>query len=395
MQLMNGPLNKSLYTQTLELVTKCLLHAPQKIVMYTDGIDETSKKSLHVGIDNIDIDLSALMKRANFSHIELSQADSDQYLKAHPYYHHQDHDMSNEYRGFDYGFYSPRNHALPADSTPLNAGERFAIINYTGSGYQPINALLKDAPQSDYYWGGSLKTVVANALMLASGLNKIMPSVDLHAFPSFRGESSPTDTQIAQRIELVKQGGGIIHEPAYSSTSDDHNVANGFASKSIIIFDSVYGKSISMLSNFPFESEFLLPPGEILWESYERKEKVIEYPGEQPYTQVIHEFHAKVVAPLIEGKDDHSATELKQFADLLDWAGQHGIETDFVTPCLKQQVNNLSSNNHHAIEMQGVISDFQGLDLNNHSQPLAPIMTLTDLHPCLALNQPVHDLNIV
>ncbi|HRE32556.1 MAG TPA: ADP-ribosyltransferase domain-containing protein, partial [Candidatus Berkiella sp.] len=88
--------------------------------------------------------------------------------------------------------------------------------------------------------------------------------------------------QIQERIELIKDGGGVTDFPAFLSTSLDEGIANSFSNECVIHFENRFGKNISWLSLFPSESEYLLEPTKILWTGYEFKNNK-------------HIFHAKQV----------------------------------------------------------------------------------------------------
>ncbi|MBS0290146.1 MAG: hypothetical protein JSS07_08955 [Proteobacteria bacterium] len=307
--MLNGPINKSLFTQELELIAKCLLHASESAVAYTHH----EKAEIHVKFDDIDIDMSSLYKKVNFNHLYLDEKDSDSYINnidAHVSY------------GYDDGVY--RNEGIGVQTiAPLSQAEIKAIRNFTGSGYVSVNNMLYG--KTDWIW--SENEAVIESVLIASGLNKISPSEAVDTY-TYRSESSVPLEQVNHRIDLVNHGGGITHEPAFMSTSADYKVSLNFSpfnkDKSIIIFEEAYGKDISQISYFPDEQEFLLMPSTIIWDGYE-------------YKDGIHFFHAKVGAPL-ETEVKPTSEDYALFSKLLNWANDHDIATDFLTPFVKSQL---------------------------------------------------------
>ncbi|MBN9287225.1 MAG: hypothetical protein BGO43_15120 [Gammaproteobacteria bacterium 39-13] len=299
-----GPLNKSLFTQELELLVKCLLYVPEQIVFKIH--QEVNGESVHAHINSLDINVSSLLARANFSHLLLTEADSEQYLKT----------INEPYR-------------LEETIEGLTLAENQAIKAYTGSFYYNLNAFLYGKLNNLYTYYSEpsylFKDLLINAVFLGSGLNKILPSLEYSDNPSYRGEHSTPDSEIAYRIELIEEGGGVTDQKAYMSTSSDVEIGEMFKGNCLIIFDSIYGKEISGISDFPSEQEFLLSPGQIFWESYEYENDNII-------------FHAKVVSPLIDGKDDVMPQDIHLFNELLTWAKAQDVPVDFLTPYLENEL---------------------------------------------------------
>lgn len=288
MELTYGPLNKSIFTQQLELINKCLFYFPHQIDLRFDD-----HHSLHIQIAHMDFDLSALFKKANFSHIQLNEKDSKRYLKK--------------------SFLHPMHE--------LTDAEQFAVMEYTADKYVAINSLLygKVSAPLTVELKSALKDTISHVGLLASGLNK-MDTITQEP-TSYRGESHLDYSEIMKRIQLIEAGGGITQEKGYLSTTIDYQISNDFKNRSLIIFDGSYGKDISALSCFPEEEERLLPPSLVAWESYELKDG-------------IYYFHAKVVAPLLE--EPIQASDVIDFKQLYEWAQQQGLEGDFLTPYLQE-----------------------------------------------------------
>ncbi len=302
-----GPLNKSLFTQELELVTKCILHNPDAVKLKIKENDN-NKADILATFGNIELNLSSLFKKANFNHIQFDKTDSEKYLNhfsQNVYYYQEPYYNSEHYN--------------------LTKAEVHAIQGYTGAEYYSINNLLYgNAFAFSYYDQPILKTVVLETMMLASGLNKVPRACSLD-MPSYRGEKTPYH-EIQERIDIIDNGGGIIPTKAFNSTSLDPDVARAFSVSSIVEFDGAYGKNIMDFSSFPGEQELLLSPSQIYWESYE-------------VVDGTYVFHAKVVEPLIEGKDEPTQNDISIFNKLLDYAKKAGVGTDFITPTLLHNIS--------------------------------------------------------
>ncbi len=189
-----------------------------------------------------------------------------------------------------------------------------------------INDLLYGKTHSHLFQQHTSKESVLHAVLLGSGLNKIMPNPRNHKVKSYRGERHTSEQEIQERIKFVKQGGGYTDRPAFLSTSTSQSVANNFKGKCMIIFDSVYGADVRKLSSVIGESEFLLPPGQIYWKGYE-------------YINGCHTFRADAVRPLIPAKDEHHAEDVDTFNKLLQLAHQKGVPYHFVTPTLHNHIS--------------------------------------------------------
>ncbi len=334
----HGPLIKSLYTQQLELITKFMLYSPNDVTIETqDSVPQPqprnrrirqhlnsgiNKKTLHAKIGGIDIDLTSLFKKANFTHLEISEHDSLKY-------------MTNK-SVFTFGLvarifaklFSRLKPNFMHEFTSLTAAERHVVGIYTGSGYININNMLYDKNQSYGNQSYTTKEHILQAVLLGSGLNKIMPNPKNHNVKSYRGERHVPEEEIQERIKLVNQGGGYTEQPAFMSTSTSMSVSQSFSGgKCLIIFDSIYGASIQKLSSFIGEYEFLLPPGQIYWKSYQ-------------LVNGRHTFHADAVKPLIPGKDDPSEQDIANFNKLLELAHKKGIPINFLKPHLHDKVSN-------------------------------------------------------
>lgn len=288
-----GPLNKSLYTQEFELVIKTLLNKPNDVSLKFINND------WHFKLHDIDININALLKKVNFSHLELSNQDSIQYFKtqmlAEPFNFHKN----------------------------LTKAEISAIKDYTGSAYINMNNLLH-GKLGPFITGSDLKSILLKTAFLGSGLNKIPTEHSTLHTKTYRGDKPSLD-EISDRIDLIKNGEGLSDTPAFFSTSLNLGTAESFAGKALIYFDLPYGKNVSNLSHFPGEKEFILEPCTLQWTHHEVKN------GK-------HIFHAKKVVPLIEGKDTPVEHDIATMSKLYEWANSHNVKTDSITSHLKSKL---------------------------------------------------------
>ncbi len=319
--LLYGPLNKSLYTQTLELVTKILLYSPNDMNFYYQNIDNSpynylgfsTKKELHVVIGDVDVNLSQLFSKANFSHLQMDQTDSAKFTKN---------------TGVQYNTFLPQLFKYVTDHATLTEAEKQAVLSYQGVGYLDINDMLYKVKQGLYHDNNKVRQTVLKAVMLSSGLNKIIKDPKDHQVKTYRGERYTPQHEIQERINLVNQGGGFTEQPAYMSTSLSKDIASSpiFRGNCFIIFDSVYGTSVEKASASGFEQEYLLPPGQIFWKKYE-------------YINGIHTFYAQAVRPLVPEKEEISPQDIANFNKLLEIAKNKGVPLSFLTPYLQTMLS--------------------------------------------------------
>ncbi len=291
-----GPLNKSVSTQLLELVVKCILHAPNKVDFYINNRGDYV--TLNVKMGGMDINVSALLKKANLTHIELSEKDSQKYFQICK--------PNALVRLFNWVINS-------IFSRGLTMAEKVAIYNYTEYSATNINRFLRDAPSIH-----DAKETLLLSTFLASGMNKLKPPIGKNA-ASFRGERLVINSEIELRKDLINKNGGLSKEHAFLSTSSDPEIAKYFIGVSKVTFDCLYGKSISELSRHSYESEFLLSPTCIQWTEHKMEGSV-------------NHFKGKVVNPLIEGIDEPTKEEIETFKQLKIWASKQGVDLQFITP---------------------------------------------------------------
>lgn len=134
-------------------------------------------------------------------------------------------------------------HQLPLH--PLDADDLAALAHYTGPGYQELNLALRegalDAPQQ----------------ARVDALNKALEKLPPYEGTVVRGTNLPADV-----LEQYRPG-DVITEPAFTSTSMDHTVAQSptFAGNTEFRIWSTTGRDVSSVSMYPDEQEILFPAG--------------------------------------------------------------------------------------------------------------------------------------
>lgn len=322
MTFLNGPLNKSLYTQEFELFAKCLLACP-KFIQFSYQMEDGKKQLFgHANNNEIAVNVSKLLKKIEYTHLDLSESDSKAFFKQYV----TDLNSYLDTRGtYEYD---------KEGKCPKFIGAEYSTIkDYTGSGYLPVNNLMYKNGTNYIENNGKIVNAEEAALdilktaFISSGLNKIMPDTSQAQMKSYRGEHSTSPDEIQARIDSIGTPDAFTITPAYMSTSSDIAVAHGFSSGVLIEFEGLYGKSIECISHFPSEQEYLLQPSKIQW--LEHHEKTIDKYDER---QTVHEFKARVVNPLILHENDPDFKEIQVFKNMVDWAEKNNIDTSFITP---------------------------------------------------------------
>lgn len=317
MNLINGPLNKTLSTQSFELLVKCLLAAPEAIYFSIEP-DCLGNDCLFAEVGRTKINVSDMTQRVNFNHIHLDKSDAELFLHS---------GFSNE------AFSDFPSHSDQPKYAELTYGEKLAINHYTGWGAYTINEFLygdvsglsvpfyyQFEDQTDLYqteMSRAATEILLHMGFAASGLNKILPEIDFDG-QTYRGESYISDEAIEARISLIDQHQYLDGAPAFMSTTSWDLIGSAFADNSKIIFESAYGKDVSGLSQFPGEEEYLILPGKIVFHSYELIEGT-------------YHFQASMVAPLTDEDDNVTEDLIADFQGLLEFAMQNEISLDFIS----------------------------------------------------------------
>ncbi len=148
----------------------------------------------------------------------------------------------------DHGQHDPNpdngsDHHLPLH--PLNSDDLAALAHYTGPGYQDLNFALRE---------GALD---ASQQARIDALHKALEKLPMYEGAVVRGTNLPADV-----LEQYRPG-EIITEPAFTSTSTDHTVAQSptFAGNTEFRIWSTTGRDVSSVSMYPGEQEILFPAG--------------------------------------------------------------------------------------------------------------------------------------
>ena len=134
-------------------------------------------------------------------------------------------------------------HHLPLH--PLTSDDLAALAHYTGPGYQDLNFALRE---------GALD---ASQQARVDALHNALEKLPMYEGAVVRGTNLPADV-----LEEYRPG-EIITEPAFTSTSTDHAVAQSptFAGNTEFRIWSTTGRDVSSASMYPGEQEILFPAG--------------------------------------------------------------------------------------------------------------------------------------
>lgn len=289
MKIKFGPLNKNLYSEELEWITKYALAHPEECEFIT------KENTFYLKIQNIEVNLSRLLKYSNLSHILLDDIDSI-YFNAYRVLTKKETKKA----------VAPLASEYTLEGHSLSTAERLAIYGYTDEDFYNINYILHGNPPDPH---GEIynRDTFFKTLFVASALNKITPLWTRDpenqdpSIVTYRGETYITPESLSQRIKSLsspledtsKQQFGIIEtKPSFISTSllaDISKKEEFQEGKSLLKFVSrggPLGKNIEPLSSMPEEKEFLILPGHVQIASHTKEDD-------------IDVFEANYITPLI------------------------------------------------------------------------------------------------
>lgn len=283
-----GPNNKSIYTQILELFAKIALHSPTQPTYYLRS--ENGQSQLYAKLEHLQINLTEALAKADLKHVYLSHQDSLTFDEKV-----QSFNTHNSYYSDGDRYHYNRIHLNPKYQN-LTFAEFKAIYNYTGGDNRQINNLLygknawiEECQQESGFFEDVVHKMFLNVCFLASGLNTISPELNFTS-QTFRGENRTSIKEILYRISLINSDEPTSQQPAFMSTSDDRDMAEIFAAGCFINFKTAYGKDIASLSQFESESEYLILPGHIQWDSVEYKNGTFYFNA-----QIVNQNHLTTV----------------------------------------------------------------------------------------------------
>lgn len=255
LQYPHGPLNKNEYTKLLERIIDHLTSS-DPLEKSKLSFKHDKNKNITVKIEDSEWNLSEILPKADLTQIKLKPEHLDFYQKT---YKNEENLSTLKDR---------INRADPLQKetlSQLNDAEIIAINRYTGYNYTIMNALCRGQKTTISYEQEiaiPLENLGNNILAIAvasSGLNKL-PLIDLPTV--CRGERS------AERKKFWQQAGdsqdpfeakGFLSSSTAMSTAENFKGYND--DSAIIIFENIKGLSISAISEFPNEHEYLIPPG--------------------------------------------------------------------------------------------------------------------------------------
>lgn len=255
-RLVEGPLFKSIYTYQLEDIARQLMM--NKSCLFTRENHED-----YITIDNNKYNLTAIIKHANFEHIELNPDDFKLYTQHaittnRPPYIISRLKPDNEllYRRELYQDYYLKNQVIP--DPPISIEEMHAINIYTGGFFKKMNSLLRGTFDFESESPLHAQEAIIQSVMCASGLRKI-PQTPIDEV--YRGNSIPSEEEHQERIQAAKNH-GVVQLSGFISSSTEKT--SSFEHKPVDFqLTNLKGAYIAPISQQPHEKEFLIPPTQI------------------------------------------------------------------------------------------------------------------------------------
>tara|TARA_R110002110_G_C13458087_1_gene717854 strand:- start:520 stop:2529 length:2010 start_codon:yes stop_codon:yes gene_type:complete len=341
MALTYGPLNKNIHTQSLELIGKIMLHCGS---LFTTAIENINAElSYTVSFNNQTINVSELIRNANLNHIAHNPVDGELYFER-KLPHINTSDIDTSYQN------DPK-------YSSLSHGEQLAIKDFT-YGSDEVNQFL----YGDFMGMSGANTEMFDmafltTLMVASGLNKILPDIEQPTV--YRGESYTSNNTIASYVNVIGNDSDFTQEFGFKSTSINEFVASSFATNLYIIIDNHNAKDIIGLSQHPLEEEYVINVEKFQWTSYEILEDdynlimTLVNPDTNESMQFenslsvgTHILNANVINPLIEKTDEYNDNQLTQFIELYELALVNSLDIDFISNYNKKIIDSYSKQSH-------------------------------------------------
>lgn len=193
--------------------------------------------------NNEKVNMSELLKKVNFGHVSLPETD----LKKYEDLYENNQKMNGEVLSKeDFKKRISETDLTQQEYLPkLSHAEMLAINSYSSSNYTEMNGLLRGTKIPN----DPAKTLIENAIA-SQGLNKV-PDIELPVVTRYQDEYG------LDKMKDMANLGKVDEVPAFISTAFEGQ--KGFGTVQII-YENVRGKSISALSQYPHEQEYLIPP---------------------------------------------------------------------------------------------------------------------------------------
>lgn len=306
-----GPLPKSKYTRDLEkLVRYGLQKLPTRVKKINNDYIVTVTVGERRNKTEETFNLSQILKFANMQHVQMNENDLKlykEYLKAKVKSKHLERLEKPEDVGGAGGEANIRKNDVNGSLADVKYPEMQAIHLYAGDYYTPMNSLLrgkfdnvkKNGKKQDFV------EMLVHSAVAVSALNKI-PDTTVETAYRFEtvGQSETEQKKRKDRLEKVKQGGGVTYEYGFVSTSFDkpYDITQGDTfitfqgqrlEETVLVKEEkidektrektfelkekkvrqeprggLIGKDIHLLAKYSDEREFLFPPGQVMWTGY-------------------------------------------------------------------------------------------------------------------------------
>lgn len=255
-----GPLNKSDETRLFEkIIDMVILDRYQQSQRRYRNVDYNNEREINFSIKNNqlyinfrnkevqEVNITELLKKVNLSQIALSETNLRNYEDLY------ENNSKNNKEVLSKEDFHER--ILKADLTQqeylpkLSHAEMLAIYSYSSKNYKDMNGLLRGILiPSD-----PAKTLVDIAIA-SQGLNKV-PDIELPIVTRYQDEYG------LENMKTMTAKGEVQNVTGFTSAAYTPQSRFGRVQ---IIYENVKGKSISALSQVPYETEYLIPPNTLI-----------------------------------------------------------------------------------------------------------------------------------
>lgn len=262
-----GPKVKSQFTYNFETIVEALLRGdPSHFTL------ENNQYFVEIGKNKFN--LSEILAKADLQQLVLNKTHCTQYVKFLSNESRQTPQKPNYKGKANERFF--RGNDKKGALKNLHFAEMAALNIYTQNYYEQMNAVLRgmipfDSNKVDFQ--KSMKEVMLHIAMASTGLSKC-PVKDIKICYRYDGKSLPQSI-VQARIDSVNSSESdlkVTVEAGFTSTSKE-KPGGGMSGPYRTVFGGLVGKDIAAISYFPEEREFLIPPTQIKWITYNKDEQ--------------------------------------------------------------------------------------------------------------------------
>lgn len=266
-----GPLQKSDETRQLEDIARALMRMDAYTITKEDDHCFISFEDRLDGTILPKYDLTKIIERCNFEHIDFSEPDFNLYkiyMDRHEYPDEAEAYLSPEYENL-YRDALFQYHDEPVSSKSLITFQEMQSINiYSGFRfYKDMNQVLRGSFEFNEYPIYS-RAVIIQSVMCASALRKIPEVIVPFAYRGFDFNSDK------ERLEHIRAAAtkGVVTLSGFVSTSVQAQCSRVTTASAMYRFENLKGVYIAPISKTAMEAEFLMPPTQIQLTGYKRED---------------------------------------------------------------------------------------------------------------------------